>query len=168
MPSASSEATIGNETDSCRLMRRPKPPCVQEAVTAVTVQRTHSVVAARTKPICANICWPFTTWQSGAKYFFFKVFFLTGYNNIWKSTDMRKEPSACLLTEFTKTPILGQETTETTYLCLCLEVPPPGFYPAERPFSFSFSFLNFCSSVYLFIRTNPSPLPEGTSWGSLS
>lgn len=45
LPSASPETAIGNETDSYRLMRRPRPPCVQEAATTAIAPRAHSVAA---------------------------------------------------------------------------------------------------------------------------
>lgn len=81
LPSASSETAIGNETDSCRLMRWPRPPCVQEAVTAVIVPRAHNVAAPRSKPIYANRCMAFASWQSGAELYFFLCTFKPKYDN---------------------------------------------------------------------------------------
>lgn len=76
LPSASSETAMGNETDSCRSMRRPRPPSVQEAVTAVIVPRAHSIAATRSKLSYANTCMAFTRWQGGTELYLFYVLIL--------------------------------------------------------------------------------------------
>lgn len=89
LPSASSEATIGNESDSCRLMRRPRPPCVKEAAAAVIVPRADSAAASRSSSMLTH-AWHLLAGRVALRFvclFVFSMYsFELKYNNIQEGT----------------------------------------------------------------------------------